>query len=166
MAKVSAHGAIIGTVEYITKARRYMSDGAILVNHGTGWKLHGKLKPGITPADAFRAASARLASRLAQSPALAAYVTALHAACGQGKRWKLHMAISMMPDDADGVWSEACDGYGDNVHMDVDEVAELCRLYRAAGRERCDTMAATMADPRYGARLAPDASRITPELGE
>ena len=42
------------------------------------------------------------------------------------------MAVTMMPDDADGVWSEACDGYGDNVHADVDDVAKLCALYRTA----------------------------------
>ena len=29
----------------------------------------------------------------------------LHAMAGQCKRWKLHQAVSMMPDDADGVWS-------------------------------------------------------------
>jgi hypothetical protein len=37
-----------------------------------------------------------------------------------------------MPDDCDGVWSEACDGYGDNVSADVDEVAQLCALYKLA----------------------------------
>jgi hypothetical protein len=41
-----------------------------------------------------------------------------------------------MHDDIDGVWSEACDGYGDNVHADIDEIAKLCRLYEAAMRER------------------------------
>jgi hypothetical protein len=53
----------------------------------------------------------------------------------------------MMPDDCDGVWSECCDGYGDNIRADVDDVAKLCA-------PRCVGM------PLYGAKLAPDASRV------
>jgi hypothetical protein len=56
----------------------------------------------------------------------------LHELCGLNKRWKLHAAVQMMPDDPDGVWSEACDGYGDNVHADIDDVAKLCMVYRLA----------------------------------
>ena len=41
-----------------------------------------------------------------------------------------------MPDDPDGVWSEACDGYGDNISADVDEVAALCELYKLAENEQ------------------------------
>ena len=40
-----------------------------------------------------------------------------------------------MPEDYDGVWSECCDGYSDNVHADIDEIAELCQLYLAAIEE-------------------------------
>ena len=121
MAKTSAHGAIIGTVEYVTRAKRYMSDGVILKNDGFGWKLYGKVKPHLTPAAAYHHARDKLAARLAELPA--------------------------MPDDADGVWSEACDGYCDNIHADVDDVAKLCALYRAAiadKRGAPDVMAATI----------------------
>ena len=59
----------------------------------------------------------------------------LHDLAGLGKAWKLNSAVELMPDDPDGVWSEACDGYGDNVHADVSEIVELCGLYRAALRE-------------------------------
>ena len=55
MAKISAHGAIVGTVEYVTRAKRYMSDGVILKNDGFGWKLYGKVKPHLTPAEAHSA---------------------------------------------------------------------------------------------------------------
>jgi len=132
MAKVSAHGAIIGTVEYISSAKRYMSDGVILKNVGFGWKLAGKVKPGIEPRAAYAAASQRLADRLANDPAVAEYRRLLHDMAGLNKRWTLHAAVGMMPDDADGVWSECCDGYGDNVHADIDDVAALCAAYRAA----------------------------------
>jgi hypothetical protein len=39
------------------------------------------------------------------------------------------------------VWSECCDGYSDNIHADVDEIAKLCRLYEDSRRER-ETVAA------------------------
>lgn len=55
-----------------------------------------------------------------------------------GKSARLHMMVSMMPEDCDGVWSEACDGYGDNVHADLDEIADLCSLYRVAMAEKAE----------------------------
>lgn len=136
MAKISAHGKIIGTVETLKHALRYMSDGYILRNQGFGWKLHKKVKPGVTPEQAYAASVARQSEYLALHPAYAAYRTELHAMTGTCNRWKLHAAVSMMPDDADGVWSEACDGYGDNCHADVDDVAKLCRLYKNAVAEK------------------------------
>lgn len=131
MAKISAHGSIIGTVYFTTKAKRYMSDNTILVNYGQGWKLGPKLKPGITSQVAFENQSASQVEFLAAHPEIAAYRKALHSIAGMSTRWKLDMAISMMPDDSDGVWSECCDGYGDNVHADQDEIESLCMLYRA-----------------------------------
>ena len=141
MAKLCNHGSVIGTVNYITKAKRYMSDGVILCNTGFGWKLAGKVKPGVDPVTAYANASQRLADRLAAAPALRAYIRALHDMAGMDNRWKLHAAVSMMPDDCDGVWSEVCDGCGDNVHADVDEVAALCALYRAAIAAKAEAMA-------------------------
>jgi hypothetical protein len=130
MAKVSAHGTILATVEYMTYAKRYMSDGVILKNQGFGWKLHGKVKPGVPPQDVANRAVEHLAQQKRDKPAVAAYSKALHNLAGLNKRWKLHAAVQLMPDDCDGVWSECCDGYGDNVHADIDDVAELCRLYQ------------------------------------
>lgn len=136
MAKVSAHGGIIATLEYITHAKRYMSDGTILKHHGFGWKLAGKVKADCSPYAAAERAQINLDQQLRDKPAAAAYRKALHELAGLGKRWKLHAAVQMMPDDCDGVWSECCDGYGDNVHADVDEVAELCRAYLHMERMR------------------------------
>ena len=132
MAKCSVHGAEIGTIYKLTSARRYMTDGVVLKTSGFGWKLAGKVKAGINPADAYQRAAARYGDELSANPEFAAYRKELHAMAGLGKRWKLHMAIEAMPEDCDGVWSEACDGYGDNIHADVDEVGNLCRLYLAA----------------------------------
>jgi hypothetical protein len=136
MAKLSSYGrTMVGEVEYIRKSKRYMSDGTVLKNIGFGWKVAGKVKAGYTPQQAFEMAKASHDKTLAERPALSAFRQAIHDACGLSKRWKLVAAIELMPDDADGVWSEACDGYGDNVHLDIDEVSELCRLYAACMAE-------------------------------
>jgi hypothetical protein len=132
MAKVSAHGREIGTVYLTTTAKRYMSDGVVLVNYGFGWKLGGKIKDGVTPEEAYAAQVAKSEQFLANRQAVTTYRKLLHDLAPLSKRWKLHAAVQSMPDDCDGVWSEACDGFGDNVSADVDEVAELCRAYRIA----------------------------------
>lgn len=134
MAKVSAHGKIIGTVDLTTYAKRYMSDGKILKNQGFGWKIGGTLKPGISPEQAYANQLQHQKDWRAANPDAAAYRDALHALCGINKRWKLHTAIQMMPEDPDGVWSDVCDGYGDNVHADIDDIVQICRLYCIAAR--------------------------------
>lgn len=139
MAKVSAHGTEVGTVHFLTYAKRYMSDGVVLKNIGFGWKIHGKVKPGVTPEQAFNNASERSRVFRASKPAYCAYRAALHNLAGLSKRWKLHACVELMPDDADGVWSEACDGYGDNVHADIDEVSRLCELYKDLLREQVES---------------------------
>ena len=133
MAKLSAYGRTeIGIVSKLTSSKRYMSDGTVLKNNGFGWKVFGKIKEGFTPEECFAKAAASQAKALSDNPAYADYYKALHGMAGLSKRWKLHAAIELMPEDCDGVWSEVCDGYGDNVHADIDEIAALCRLYLAA----------------------------------
>ena len=130
MAKISAHGKEVGTLFFLTSAKKYMSDRTILKNRGFGWKIGGKLKAELTPQEAFRLGKEHQARVLSEKPELAAYQHELHANAGMGNRWKLHAAIELMPDDPDGVWSECCDGYGDNVHADIDDIVKLCQLYK------------------------------------
>ena len=136
MAKLKSHGSEIGTIYLTTSAKRYMSDGHVLKNIGFGWKLYAKVKPGISPVDAFNRRKAKDAEFIAARPHFAAYRAMLHDMAGMSKRWKLHAAVEMMPEDCDGVWSEACDGYGyENVSASVDEIAKLCSLYLLAIKE-------------------------------
>lgn len=135
MAKCSAHGSEVGTVHGLIAAHRYMSDGVVLKNNGSGWKRYAKIKPDSTPEEVFAAHLAKLNSKLAARPAWAQYRHLLHSATGLSKRWKLNYAISLMPDDYDGVWSEACDGYSDNVSASLEDIIELCHAYQAAVKE-------------------------------
>lgn len=135
MAKLSAHGSELGRLKFTTYTLAYMTDGKILRNCGDGWKLYKKCAPGVSPESAYSAALARRAEFAESHPAMMEYRKELHAIAGMGKAWKLHAAIELLGDDVDGIWSEACDGYGDNVHADVEEVAALARLYALAVAE-------------------------------
>jgi len=136
MAKLKAHGHEIGTIYFATSAKRYMSDGVILKNYGSGWKIHGKVKAGIEPRTAYANAVERQNNFLAARPAFAAYRKALHEIAGLAKRGQLQSCIEMMPDDPDGVWAEACDDWRNIVSADLDEIVELCAAYRAAIAEQ------------------------------
>lgn len=132
MAKLSAHGVEVGRVKFMGYVKAYMSDGAILKNYGDGWKLTGKVKSHLTPQQAFENQLEIQKANDAATPFRKEYRDMLYSLGGQGKAGKLHLAVTLMPDDPDGVWSEVCDGYGDNVHADLDEICELCRLYNLA----------------------------------
>lgn len=132
MACISKHGNEIGRIVYTAKTKAWFSDCTVMSNHGDGWKISGKLKPEFTPEQAYQRAKEKYDAFLSERPAAREYRKCLHDLAGQCKRWKLHLAVQLMPDDCDGVWSEACDGYGDNISASVDEIAELCRLYGSA----------------------------------
>ena len=133
MARLCKHGTIVGELKLTKMSVRFMSDGTKLVNNGFGWKL---AKTRIDdPAKEYAERVARDQDWEHRRPVGAAFRRALQAEAGLSKRWKLLVAIEMMPDDPDGVWSECCDGYGDNVHADLDDIVELCRLYKAAQSE-------------------------------
>ena len=53
MAKLSAHGTEVGRVMFTTYAKAYMSDGVVLKNDGSGWKILGRVKDGVTPTKAY-----------------------------------------------------------------------------------------------------------------
>ena len=132
MAKLSAHGTEIGRIQYTTQTKAYMSDRKVLVNYGSGWKVKGTLKAGLDPVSAFKSAQDKQAVRFANNPALREYLKELFSIGGIAMTPRLHMTIELMADDCDGVWSECCDGYGNNVHADIDEISNLCALYRTA----------------------------------
>jgi len=136
MATLSKHGTEIGRITFLTYTKSYRSDGTVLKNDGLGWKLFAKCKPGVDINDVYLKAVEKQKEFLNDRPAHKAYRKELHSLAGMGKAWKLHQCVTLMHDDIDGVWSSACDGYGDNIHADVEEIAKLCRLYEASQREK------------------------------
>jgi hypothetical protein len=139
MAKLSAHGTEIGRLVFTAYSKAYMSDGKILKNYGDGWKLSAKLKLGVNPEDYFKKCQVRLIEWAIANPEAAAYKKALHNLTSQSNRSKLAISVQLMPDDADGIWSDCCDGWAGNIHADLDEIAELCQLYLAIPRKETET---------------------------
>lgn len=135
MAVLRKHGGEVGRVTLVRYVKAYMADGVILRNYGDGWKLGGKVKPGVTPEEAYAAQVRALGEAW---PEWQTYRNAiLQAAPNVQKRNMLHLAITMMPGDPDGVWSEVTDTIGGPyLQMDVGEIAELCRLFSAAETAR------------------------------
>lgn len=134
MAKIKAHGYEIGTLEYTDYNKRYMSDGVVLINRGSGWKIHGKVKEGHNIRDVYEKALAKQIQAKVQFPCSFEYRKQLHDLAPISKRWVLHSAVKANPQDPDGVWSDVCDGVW-NVHADIDEIVMLCRFYLLAVKE-------------------------------
>lgn len=128
MAKLSARRRHeLARFEYASKRITRMSDGNLLVNHGQGWSVYGKLKAGIDPLESARAAQQRYDARSAE---FHNYIKALKDAVSLEHRGQFHQAIVLMPEDADGVWSTMEDWLF-NDGPDLDDCVKACRCYLA-----------------------------------
>ena len=139
MARLSKHGEI-GQLERLAYKVAYCEDGQILRNDGDGWKVWKKLKPGFVPAESFARAQANYAQKLADNPAFSAWRSLMHELVSFHDRCFVLTAISSMPQDPDGVWSE-CNDYM-HIDLSIDDCVQLCRAYEAAQDEAREKKAA------------------------
>lgn len=130
MATLKAHGGSIQVLEFTTRKESIQADGTILQNYGQGWKLKGKLKPGINPAEYAAAKLAKLQDKEARMPAYARFKKSLYDHAST-IRYRLAQIVALMPGDPDGVWSEF-DNFSYAGTITVDDAVELCRNYQAA----------------------------------
>ncbi len=129
MAKVNAHGQILGRLEYLTKTIQYNADGSVLHNYGQGWKVYGKVKADFTAKQAYELAKSKREKSENENPFYANYLSKLVEYAGL-KRGSIHELIKLMPSDPDGIWAELQDySYYDAPKLDIDELVELCKLY-------------------------------------
>jgi hypothetical protein len=133
MATLSKHGSEIARIEKLTKKVAYMADGTILQNSGDGWKLRGKVKPGIDPLEHAQRCVSNYDKLLMDCPALADFRKAFHAEIAPSHRYMVSEVLSALANDPDGVWSEMNDVL--LIPIDIDECVNLCRLYEEAGAE-------------------------------
>jgi len=132
MAKLSAHGEKLDQLEYAGFRLALMADGKILKNYGDGWKLYKSTKPGVNVREHMAKKRELYNQKMAECPAYASLVKGLAALFPMKSRHMVKVAIEMMPDDPDGVWSSIED-YG--MSVGIDEVVELCRNYVAGQKE-------------------------------
>lgn len=111
-----------------------MEDGHILKNRGGGFKRYRKVIKG-TPQEAVEKRRNSYNARMAACPSHAVYIKMLVREFALKNRMQVDLAVSMMPNDADGVWS-TLDDYG--IHCDLDTLVVLCRNYVAGEAELAD----------------------------
>lgn len=121
MAKLSAHGRELDRREYCDCRIAVMSDGNVMRNFGQGWKLYKKVKPGVDIAQYAKDLRAKYDAR---PEVFHSYIKALIDCTDLEHRARLHMAIDLMPEDPDGVWSEMDMGYHS---VDIEDVVRACR---------------------------------------
>jgi hypothetical protein len=130
MAKLSAHGKEIGRIQYIGHDVAVMSDGYILKNFGAGWKIHGKLKAGLTPEMAYQKRLSALENQPFEYYAFREKLFALTRSLE--KRAQIMTALQLLGNDADGVWSELTDSYlGPRIDADIVDIVELCQAHES-----------------------------------
>lgn len=129
-------------MEYPGYNKVWMSDGTILRNYGSGWKLTGKCKPGVDPVAHAAAQRAYYANITPDRVMRAAYRDRMVSLFPSLEvRVLANVTISMMPTDADGCWSEFDDRMS-NHNITVEEWGELCCLYLSASNEGAAAKAA------------------------
>lgn len=125
MAKLKAHGTELDRREYPTFRVAVMSDGHIMRNDHDSWHRWKRVKQGISPQE--YADKARAAYN-ARPPEFHAYMRELGTVVPLRLRARLHTAVSLMPGDPDGVWSEMDDRFMGST-VSVEDCELLCRLY-------------------------------------
>lgn len=138
MAKLKAHGFELDRQEYASFRLAVMSDGHIMRDYGSGWKLWKKVKPGVDVREYAQRMRARYDAR---HPVFHEYVKTLMQATDMKHRSFLHEAVRLMPNDPDGVWSEFNDHWYGN-EVDLDDCVKLCRLYQVAAESPISETAA------------------------
>jgi len=128
MAKLNAHNEI-GRIEYGFAVKVYNNDGTILVNRGSGYRLHAKLNTDVDPVFAFNLSK----EKVARSPMAAYYKKLLELGGSLIARSHLHTCITYLGADPDGVWSEMDSDYSTRGLYSVEEVADACRLFIEGG---------------------------------
>ncbi len=132
MAKLNTYRAsVIGKVDLLTSQLAYRTDGNVLKNSGFGWKQHAKVKKGVDPAKAFENQKRKIETMMAELPGYAAYRKELHG-FPRNRRAYVHNAVTIMPGDPDGVWSDLNELMG--IDVDLSEVVALCSAYRSYKR--------------------------------
>ena len=137
MAKLSAHGTELARIDAITARYSIRSDGHILRNGGSGWKLWRKTR---NPVEYAEKAIARQANLAENYPARQAYKLALHRVAPLAYWWAIDSTIGGRAYADTETLAANWDGNYRYEHTapkpSLEEWRNLDRLFRAVERER------------------------------
>lgn len=136
MAAISKHGQN-EIIEYVSFKKAYCSDGKILKNYGSGWKLYGKIKSGYDYKSAYAEAKKNQDKKLKEFPAYAKFFKAIKSLCrSMQKRQLLIQGLSVSSNDPDGLWSDL-DGYWQTKGaFTFGDIEKICNAYDKAITEQ------------------------------
>ena len=136
MASLSKHGQNI-QIEFLTTKKAYCSDGKILKNYGSGWKLWGKLKPGFDWQERAQMAKDNQKQYRSDHPAWAEFIKLVIQYCPSlKKRVYVMTGLEMCSNDPDGLYIDLDDNYETSNYLTFDDVNQLCKAYDQAQEEK------------------------------
>ena len=136
MTRLKDHGKHV-KLKQCLKQYAFCEDGTIFKDTGEGFKKYGKLKEGLNYIDIKNKWEKKYLNKLVKLPSTKAFYDALdeYFFSIQDKNNMLSL-ISLMPDDADGVWSTLDDySYCSEFDLMIDDVVNLCQLYKDHQKE-------------------------------
>lgn len=134
MATLKKHGGAVATFQYIMYRKCYCADGTVMKDTGLGWKITGKLKPGIKPADAAKRRRESMEKQANDRPAFALYRKEILRYRLEERR-RIEQVFDTLGDDWDGAYIELNDHWP-RVTISIDEVVELGRLRQKSIEEQ------------------------------
>jgi hypothetical protein len=129
MATLKKHGDHT-VFEFIGYKKAYCSDGTILKNYGSGWKLYGKIKQGLTYKQACEIVQKNINESKVNRPFFQKYKKLMFQ-YSLAARVILETALKYLGDDIDGIWSEINDNPFTHKSLKSITFEEIQEIYNA-----------------------------------
>lgn len=138
MATLSKHGDYI-KFKMLFHDIAFCEDRTVLRNSGGGWKVQGKLKKEVKDYKEAAEVKQRAIKDICQKNLAYAKFRSLMLQYGLEGRKVIHMALDMLGDDIDGIWSELNENpfspYRGRNTFTIEDIKELHSAYEAYKQE-------------------------------
>lgn len=139
MAILAKHGSEVYRYNGIAYRLSFRSDGEILRNSGSGWKLWKRVKAGVNPAEYANRQRERHAAMDERQPLFCAFRSLMEELVPFGARYWVLEALKLLPGDPDGLCVELAESTlqysDDNPDLSIDDCVKLCQAYQLAEEE-------------------------------
>lgn len=146
MAVLSKHGIELFRIDDLTCRISFRSDGQIMRDNGSGWKLWKRLKAGVDAAEYADRHRAKWEAADKAQPFYCAFRDLLAELVPFKARHWVCVGLQTLPDDPDGLCVELQESglrYSEaDPDLSLDDCCKLCEAYRLMQREREERLAA------------------------